>query len=169
MEQQSKYPSPYGLDGKPSTPQQTQCHPKSNPLAAKKAETPLTVTTPAHLTAAFTSYTLGPFLELKYTTVAMWKHRTIGTYPNAAAKYISYGSIIIIIIVHESHTFASTSTPHDNSNSGWGLCGVVHAAEGVVKVGVSELVGMEVKVNCVKMIDKGRRYKKEVKREGLRF
>ncbi|KIV83679.1 hypothetical protein PV11_05681 [Exophiala sideris] len=97
------------------------------------------LTTPADLQKCFEANSLAPFFALKYAPPAMRKTAPKGSYPNAAPKDQSYGSIIVV---------TSTASTYGGC---WGPCYTMssHAALGVVRAGVAVLKGSGVRINAI--------------------
>ncbi|KAK1918494.1 hypothetical protein P3342_001412 [Pyrenophora teres f. teres] len=96
-------------------------------------------TGPKDLYAAFDTNALPAFFALKYAPAAMQKTTPKGSYPNAAPKDVSYGSIIVVTSV--AGTYGGCWAPAFTMAS--------HAALGVVRSGVLVLKGTGVRINAV--------------------
>ncbi|KAH7376541.1 hypothetical protein B0T11DRAFT_324425 [Plectosphaerella cucumerina] len=96
-------------------------------------------TTPDDLQRCFEAHSMAPFFALKYAPPAMAKLTERQSYPNAAPKSHSYGSIIVVGSV--ASTYGGCWGPAYTMAS--------HAALGVVRSGVAVLKGTGVRVNCI--------------------
>ncbi|KAF2636330.1 NAD(P)-binding protein [Massarina eburnea CBS 473.64] len=99
----------------------------------------ITTTGPRDIYTAFETHAMPAFFALKYAPAAMQKTTPKGTYANAAAKDVPYGSIIVVSSV--AGTYGGCWGPAFTMSS--------HAALGVVRSGVAVLKGTGVRINAI--------------------